>query len=645
MKRIFTLSLMFAAVLTVCAQTWQKLPGKTFNAQQTANRAIAVGDNQAWWGYVGADDELTLLGTGNAETYHCAIFIPGNHVIAGGKTICGVRFGMPAKNVKDIKVWLAASRPASITATTTLQMVDVATTDLEQNIAEVALPTAYEIPATGVWVGYTFTITSVATQGDAYPIMVGGSDTPNGMWLRTSSSVTAWSNMNGQGYGSLFLQALLEGQFADNQATPADFGSYYAKVGESAEASFALTNLGTTPVSSIDYTIAYDGEAGAEQHADLTQPIAFCSTGNVGITLAADAAQSRKEGTLTVTKVNGNANEAASNSAKFTLFSLSEIIDRNVVVEQFTGTGCGWCPRGHVGMAKMQEQFGDRFVGIALHQYSNQSRDAMYIAKTKYAPLSFGGAPSARIDRGAEVDPYYGSGSDVRTDFAAEMAIPAMAKVEASGLIDEDITKVKASVDITPLFDGKYSVEFVVIGNEITGTANSFKQANYYSSSYASQTGLTKASLPSDLVDLWDKGSTFTATFNDVALASSYESRINQVDDQELTANQTKTVSYVIDMPTYKTLHDALSTDHIYVAAIVLDEQGNVVNADKAKVTIASLEDIEHDDTDGIQTVATSTAARETARYAADGRLLTAPQRGLNIVRMSDGTTRKVMVK
>ncbi|MBP3211460.1 MAG: leucine-rich repeat domain-containing protein [Prevotella sp.] len=51
-------------------------------------------------------------------------------------------------------------------------------------------------------------------------------------------------------------------------------------------------------------------------------------------------------------------------------------------------------------------------------------------------------------------------------------------------------------------------------------------------------------------------------------------------------------------------------------------------------------------DTSGIGEVTAATAnVTEVARYDARGRKLTEPQRGLNIIRMSDGTVRKVMVK
>lgn len=37
--------------------------------------------------------------------------------------------------------------------------------------------------------------------------------------------------------------------------------------------------------------------------------------------------------------------------------------------------------------------------------------------------------------------------------------------------------------------------------------------------------------------------------------------------------------------------------------------------------------------------------AVETARYNAAGQMITAPQKGLNIIKMSNGETRKVVVK
>ena len=52
---------------------------------------------------------------------------------------------------------------------------------------------------------------------------------------------------------------------------------------------------------------------------------------------------------------------------------------------------------------------------------------------------------------------------------------------------------------------------------------------------------------------------------------------------------------------------------------------------------------VEFDPT-GVDAVSTSNDAKEVSRYTVDGQQLSAPTKGLNIVKYSDGTTKKVMV-
>lgn len=47
----------------------------------------------------------------------------------------------------------------------------------------------------------------------------------------------------------------------------------------------------------------------------------------------------------------------------------------------------------------------------------------------------------------------------------------------------------------------------------------------------------------------------------------------------------------------------------------------------------------------GIDSVTTSDAAKEVARYDINGQLLNGPTKGVNIVKYSDGTIKRVMVK
>ena len=50
-------------------------------------------------------------------------------------------------------------------------------------------------------------------------------------------------------------------------------------------------------------------------------------------------------------------------------------------------------------------------------------------------------------------------------------------------------------------------------------------------------------------------------------------------------------------------------------------------------------------DATGIDKVATSTNVKEVSRYSANGQRLSAPAKGLNIVKYSDGSVKKVVVQ
>ena len=74
--------------------------------------------------------------------------------------------------------------------------------------------------------------------------------------------------------------------------------------------------------------------------------------------------------------------------------------ERKVVVEELTGTACGWCPRGLVGMKMLRDLYGDRFIGVAVHQFN--ATDPMYTPD--YADIDWSdggskGAPCCMIDR------------------------------------------------------------------------------------------------------------------------------------------------------------------------------------------------------------------------------------------------------
>jgi hypothetical protein len=104
-----------------------------------------------------------------------------------------------------------------------------------------------------------------------------------------------------------------------------------------------------------------------------------------------------------------------------------------------------------------------------------------------------------------------------------------------------------------------------------------------------------------------------------------------------MTSGQTREINYTLTMPTKATLRNALKKGTVYVVALVVDADGRIANAAKRIVGEPAI--------DGVTTIDNGLNTEATMRYSLDGIQLTAPQRGINIVRMSDGTVRKVFVK
>ena len=632
MRRQFLL--ICATMMALCsfAQVWKSVPSNTLKTQsavQNRRATITPTGDQIWWGYFNESDFSTydeLVGTGSVMPFLTGISIPANHEQIGNGTVQAVRIyladGIPS-TINDLKVWISKTLPTTLDAADYVQTLSGPFTS-GANDFELTIP--YDINNEAFYIGYYI------SSSTAYCVRTGGADKKDAFWISSPGNM-GWEDLYGYGLGKLAFQILVSGATLDDNSvavTNTDLGTAYGQMDSSAEVFLSVSNEGANALSSFDYTITSDDIVSDAVRITLPTPLTFGEAVTIKVSVPTEAVQGFKKKTITVTKVNGETNTNSNNKAEVTICSLSEIINRNVVVEELTGTGCGWCPRGLVGMEKLRKTFGDRFIGVGIHQYN--STDAMYIAN--YAPIDFSGAPSCYINRGAEIDPYYGSYSDVREDFYAEMQIPGLASVEVNGMFDEEFTKVNATANAKPLFEGTYSLEFALVADGLTGTGSAWNQSNYYYQYSAAQ-------LPEDLSIFGSGGKYGSASitgwkFNDVAIASSYVSGTNQVAKQTLDEGVSGDFEYTLNLPTKATLKNALQKEQIYVVAILLDSNGNVVNAAKKKV--------DNYTPTAIQSVSNLTDG-ETVRYTLDGRQISAPQHGINIVRMSDGSVRKVMVK
>ena len=639
-KRLLTLVAIAATAVGLTASPLAKNPAaraKGFTPSKSVWKSSSPAE--MWYGYFDGDEARSGVGTGAAETYEQAIFLPGNGV-ALGKTIKAVRFYLAASSTINVKVWL----DTELTAGTHDVEYEIPASDLNISaedetgnygvLNEFTLPEAYTVGEEGVYVGYSYTIDSTTGEDNQYPIVFADTNTiePNANWVRTSNNVPEWSNLAENGFGNIAIKALIAGDFEDYAASVGSIPEVVAAQKDNTSGVLAtwITNEGAKDITSITYAITDKGVAPTEadyQELEITALKGIGAKGTIAIEVEPEAELGSVAKTLHIVKVNGEPN-ALTAAADFTLTTISQNTHRNVVVEEFTGTGCGWCPRGLVGMKKLREAFPDNFIGIGVHGYN--STDPMYLnPSTAYPRIFSGSAPSCLIDRKGEIDPYYGSGSDILLDFAAELAIPAKVGVEVEGAFNDDNTEVTATASITPLLNAKgYHVEYVVIADGVESTAASFKQSNYYNGMEI---------LEEDLQWLATAGNKITWTYDDVALVASYKSGKVQTDAlADFVADEVQTNTYTLKMPTKAALLKALNYEQIYVVALVVDNNGIIANAAKALVKAGS----------GVEAASIdSKNAVEVARYAIDGRQLSAPQQGINIVRYSDGSVRKVFVR
>ena len=477
----------------------------------------------------------------------------------------------------------------------------------------------------GLFVGYCYTQTAsnypigVKQNADGAFFIYGSANGNGADWYSVDSNGTALS-----------IQLIVEGDFAPNSVQPLDLGTIKVGLGKTKNVKVTLRNLGSK-LSNIDYTIALDGKAGAEQHLDFGKDFGVGGKHTVEIPFAAAPTTGEVPVTLTITKVNGENNASTSNSASGTLITLSKAFKKVTVVEENTGTTCPWCSRGHVAMEKMRELYGDQFIGIAWHYFD--SSDPMYFVNYSVPGLSYGSAPQAVVNRSSSaMDPYFDAVSIVATTLDD---LPVV-DVKVTGTFAEEDTKVNAKASVESLVSGDYNIVYALVADGLTGTTNKWEQKNAYSKTYAGSNGANnKSDLPEDLQPLWDAGSTYFATFNDILIASSYTKSKNNATLPTLVENGVVSSEYTLSMPTSTKIKSAIKHDKVYVVAMVLDKKGAIINAAKSLVTGST----------GIEDVTTGSEATVVARYNVNGVQIAAPVKGINIVKMSDGTTRKVLVK
>ena len=153
------------------------------------------------------------------------------------------------------------------------------------------------------------------------------------------------------------------------------------------------------------------------------------------------------------------------------------------LVEEYTGTWCGWCIRGLAGMELLRTELGDDFIGVAYH-----NGDAMAVIPSNKYPNRVTGFPSEFIDRSYSVDPLYGYSNTSGGILNTVKQISAMAAVAGIDVTarwtSEERTAIAINVSSYFTIDessAKYVIELILVADDLYGSGNGWNQSNYYS--------------------------------------------------------------------------------------------------------------------------------------------------------------------
>lgn len=155
---------------------------------------------------------------------------------------------------------------------------------------------------------------------------------------------------------------------------------------------------------------------------------------------------------------------------------------KKVVIEEKTGTWCGFCPSGTVAMEDLTTSEPNS-IGIAIHD-SDPMENTYYNGASDALPL-FGGYPYAAADRanvGGTWATYDGHAAVMGEAFnVREGETPAASIAVGANYVAGDG---KIYVDIQIVMDsdesGDWRLAAVLVEDNVTGTSSGYAQANYF---------------------------------------------------------------------------------------------------------------------------------------------------------------------
>ena len=671
------------------------MPMLSANAKVAKAEKAAVDEGLTWFSYITSNDlgavgfDALASGLGvdflaGQNKYNIAFLAPGNYAKA---KIDSVEFWvLSGCQYDNLTVWVSSVKYETVEGKNYLSFpesadkadakVVVPAADVKAVLDKlpanyvgpisVKLPTPFTIPADGALVGYSYD----GKSSDESIVLAGISSEAAGCFFQydyegernfeSLSSIVGMSSSIQIGLDVSDCEA--------NDATVSANPELTTLVKTKQQYPFYITNNSAKPITQLTYSISVDGVNGAEKSLDLSSPIEPMETASIPYTTAfEDDGVHTVE--LNISKVNGNTNINKHSSAEYSIIALEKSADRVSVVEEQTGTWCGWCPRGHVALDLLNKQLGDKVVTLAGHYANGESQvdpmnilgdnitsqaerfaDYGLVAMTLSSLLGGGGLPGAMFDRVVAADPYVGAnttkGKNGTYEYGATDLVNLLKEENPSeadfsmtaSWADDKNTDIK--VDLTTTFNYNrfgsfpYGVAFVLSENGMTGQGATWKQLNYYSK-LAGVNGASDFNNP-DMAAWFKAGSYVSTTYDNVVVQAWNPLGDAAIVDKSKTDIDKGEVIHF--STTLKVNSDLIQNYNNLTLSALLVNLNSLAVVNAAKVVLGNC-------AAGIEDVNSEANNNVVSRYNVNGMRINGAQKGLNIVKLANGKVVKMAVK
>lgn len=377
-----------------------------------------------------------------------------------------------------------------------------------------------------------------------------------------------WGNI-ASGYGNLCIGVTIEGDNLPKNGVSTYMLNAPSYVEPGKAFSFDLYVAGAAANDANSMTVEYTVGSQTPKAVDIEfeEPVGYNSL--VGYTIpdvVCNETGAQVPLSVKITKVNGVANTSDRNTETSTLlcFEASKGFKRTHVIEEGTGTWCGYCPAGIVLMEYIRDTYPDDFIRLALHCGQSGSPDPMEVSSAMPVISLFSGFPMMLVDRVNDLHPTSPSAKQDVTDvYEAGKGIPAIADVAelsveptgGNGIKINSAVKFAINVDNNDRYRMAYYLSEDGMGP--------YKQHNYYEGGSLGAMGG------------WEKKDEWVSTiFDDVVrLLLGRTTGFSGSISDELVAGELYKYSTTAST-------DNITGDKYFVTAIVMDnETGEIANA------------------------------------------------------------------